>query len=241
MKMEKRELAEVVKQQQYFETVEAPSPEQDLGTREMGPLYPFLISGGTNTERYYFTHINSTTDYKFNIRPEYFGNESSYPEIFPERIKNIIRDNVGAKVFCVFDMDTVFCNETNKDRHNAFVEEIKEELDNETVVLCPSMPSIEYWFLLHFENKTDLIKSCGTKMQKLLSPYMSPYFPFANKKLINLLKDKKYIASQDWVVKLCADGKLYDAIKRAEENIKAAIEANDLENQSYSYVYKVFK
>ena len=80
--MEEKELAEVVEQQQYFEAVPAPSPEEDEGTRDMRPLYPFLISGGTNTERYYFTHINDTTEYKFNIRPKYFGNESSYPEIF---------------------------------------------------------------------------------------------------------------------------------------------------------------
>ena len=239
--MEERELAEDIKQQQYFEAVPAPSPEKDEGTREMGPLYPFLISGGTNTERYYFTHINDTTEYKFNIKPEYFGNEASYPEIFPERIKDIIKKNADAKVFCVFDLDTVYCNETNQKRHKDFVEYIKDEINNGSVILCPSMPSIEYWFLLHFEDYTDLIKSCGTKMQKLLSPHMAPYFPFANKKLINLLKDRKYIATPDWVVKLCADGKLDTAIKRAEDNIRKAEEAGDLENQSYSYVYKVFK
>lgn len=239
--MEERELAEAIKQQQYFEAVPAPSPEKDEGTREMGPLYPFLISGGTNTERYYFTHINDTTEYKFNIKPEYFGNEASYPEIFPERIKDIIKKNADAKVFCVFDLDTVYCNETNQERHKDFVEYIKDEINNGSVILCPSMPSIEYWFLLHFEDYTDLIKSCGMKMQKLLSPHMAPYFPFANKKLINLLKDKKYIEKPDWVINLCAGGKLDTAIKRAEDNIKAAEEAGDLENQSYSYVYKVFK
>ena len=44
-----------------------------------------------------------------------------------------------------------------------------------------------------------------------------------------------------WVKNLCSNGKLDNAIKRAEDNINAAIEADDLENQSYSYVYKVFK
>lgn len=239
--MKERELAEDIKQQQYFEAVPAPSSGKDEGTREMGPLYPFLISGGTNTERYYFTHINDTTDFKFNIRPKYFGNESSYPEVFPERIRDIIKNNVGAKVFCVFDLDTVYSNTTNQKRHKKFVEGIKGEIDSGSVLLCPSMPSIEYWFLLHFENYTDLIKSCGTKMQKLLTPYMATYFPSANKKLLNLLKDKKYIESPDWVISLCKDGKLDTAIKRAEANIKAAEEAGDLENQSYSYVYKVFK
>lgn len=78
-----RELAEDIKRQQYFEAVPTPEPEQDEGTRELGVLYPFLISGGSNTERYYFTHINDTTEYRFNIRPRYFGDESSYTEAFP--------------------------------------------------------------------------------------------------------------------------------------------------------------
>ena len=159
--MEERELAEVVEQQQpYFEAVPAPSSGEDEGTRDMGPLYPFLISGGTNTERYYFTHINDTTDYKFNIFPKYFGNEASYTEIFPERIKDIIKNNAGAKIFCVFDLDTLFCNETNKDKHKAFEDNLKQEIDSGIVVLCPSMPSIEYWFLRSEEHTSELQSQC---------------------------------------------------------------------------------
>ena len=44
-----RELEENVEQKPYFEAVQMPSPETDEGTREMGELYPFLISGGSNT------------------------------------------------------------------------------------------------------------------------------------------------------------------------------------------------
>lgn len=44
-----------------------------------------------------------------------------------------------------------------------------------------------------------------------------------------------------WVENLCADGKLALAIERAEKNIAAAVEAGKLEEQSYSFVYKVFK
>ena len=115
--MEERELAEVVEQQQFFEAVPSPSPEEDEGTRDMGPLYPFLISGGTNTERYYFTHINDTTGYKFNIFPKYFGNEASYTEIFPERIKDIIKNNAGAKImnsdYMYFDTGNLNYYQTN--------------------------------------------------------------------------------------------------------------------------------
>lgn len=239
--MEERELAEVVEQQQYFAAAPAPSIEEEVGTRDMGPLYPFLISGGTNTERYYFTHINDTTEYKFNIKPKYFADESNYTEAFPKRIKEILDANTGAKIFCVFDWDTIHGDEAKIKKHEDFEKQFKTEISNGSVTICPSMPSIEYWFLLHFEDYTGLIKSCGKKMQKLLSPHMAPYFPSANKKLINILKDRKYIEKPDWVINLCSDGKLDTAIKRAEENIEAAEESGDLNKQSYSYVYKVFQ
>lgn len=78
-------------------------------------------------------------------------------------------------------------------------------------------------------------------MQTLLTPHMMPYFPESKKKLLNLLKSEEYIKEPKWVEKLCADGKLDIAIKRAEDNINATITAGKLENQSYSFVYKVFK
>lgn len=240
--MEKRELRETIEQKRFFEAVPASAlPEQDEGKRDMGPLYPFLISGGKNTERWYFAHINDITDYKFNIIPKYFGDESGYTEVFPNRIKSILKKNADAKIFCVFDWDTIFDNETNQEKHRVFEEELQSEIENGTVILCPSMPSIEYWFLLHFENHTDLIKSCGKKLQSLLSSHMMPYFTGSDKKLLNLLKDNNYIKNGEWVKNLCADGKLQLAIQRAEENINAAIKNGNLDNQSYTYVYKLFK
>ena len=242
--MKERELGETIEQKRFFDAVPAsPLSEQDEGKRDMGPLYPFLISGGTNTERWYFVHINDITDYKFNIIPKYFGDESNYTEVFPKRIKGILEKNIDAKVYCVFDWDTIFNNDDNLKKHKAFENEIQADIDNGKVILCPSMPSIEYWFLLHFQNYTELIKSCGRKLQSLLTPHMMPYFPNSNKKLLNLLKDEDYIGKdkKHWVENLCADGKLELAIQRAENNINTAKENNDLDNQSYTYVYKLFK
>ena len=68
-----------------------------------------------------------------------------------------------------------------------------------------------------------------------------PYFIGSDKKLLNLLKDESYIENGEWVKELCADGKLQLAIQRAETNINKAIENGDLDNQSYTYVYKLFK
>lgn len=238
--MEERELAEVVEQQQHFEAVPAPSPEEDEGTRDMGPLYPFLISGGTNTERYYFTHINDTTEYKFNIRPKYFADESNYTEAFPKRIKEILNANTDPKIFCVFDWDTIYGIDAKIKKHEDFEKQFRTEIDNGNVVICPSMPSIEYWFLLHFEDKTDLLKDYRA-ISNILAPYIKPCFADPTKNLKKLLKQEKYLQDSTWVKNLCSDGKLDAAIKRAEDNIKAAEEAGDLANQSYSYVYKAFK
>ena len=59
--------------------------------------------------------------------------------------------------------------------------------------------------------------------------------------MLNVLKSEDYVKDSSWVVKLCENGKLDDAIQRAEDNIKAAEATGDLEKQSYSFVYLLFK
>lgn len=64
--MESRELKDP-KEARYFAPA-APVDDAGEGTREMSPLAPFVVSGGKNTERYYFTHISAVSDkYKFNL------------------------------------------------------------------------------------------------------------------------------------------------------------------------------
>ena len=234
-----RELAEGVERQQYFKTAQIPVSVPEEGTREMGELYPFLISGGSNTERYYFTHINDLTAHKFNIRPRYFGDESSYTTVFPRRIHEILGANHDAKVFCVFDWDAVYGNEARLKNHRKFEEELKVEIATGRVVLCPSMPSIEYWFLLHFADYTRFLRDYRA-VSNVLGPYIKPCFPNPKKGLKSLLKQRKYLEDSTWVKNLCAEGKLNVAIERAEKNIKAAVEAGELAKQSYSFVYMAF-
>ena len=80
--MGKKELGKDI-EQQYFEAVPTPLAEIYESSRDM-EVYPFVISGGKNTEHYYFKHISERTDYKFIIKPEYFGDESNYTEVFPK-------------------------------------------------------------------------------------------------------------------------------------------------------------
>ena len=220
----------------------------DEGQRELNPLLPFIVSGGKNTERYYFNHISKLTKYKFNIEPKFCGDESSFAEVFPQRIDNILKNNIDAIVYCIFDYETIQQNSTCLKKYREFEQKYKH---NSNVIICLSMPCIEYWFLLHFKNYIGLIKD-NAKVIGHLAIYMKQYFDTkiqdkectykkVDKKFSGKLKSHKYLEDPSWVEKLCADGKLDLAITRAEENIRKAIEANDLGNQSYTYVYRIFK
>lgn len=233
--MAKRELKDTV-ENQYFNggSIQIPGEE---GTREMNPLCPFIISGGENTERYYFKHISRVTPFKFNIKPEYFGNESQYVVRFSEIVDEIMqRNGEDARIYCVFDLDTIIGNKKREDSLREFKRRVKGK-----ATLCPSMPSIEYWFLLHFEDCCKLLKGWRDISNKL-APYIRGYFPQSKGvSLKKLLKSEKYVKDSIWVEELCKDGKLELAVSRAEKNIEAARNAGNLEDQSYSFVYLVFK
>lgn len=104
------------------------------------------------------------------------------------------------------------------------------------------MPCFEYWFLLHFINHTALLKNYP-KVTNLLSPYMKGCFPaaFSSVKFKKLMKSEKYLTDAVWVENLCSGGKLDDAVSRAESNLQAAIANGELEQQSYTKVYKMFR
>lgn len=242
--MAERELSPEKKSPPYFEKGDFPEEYAEEGSRIIGPLAPYVISGGLNTERWYFTHINDTTDYKLNITPKYFRDEANYTEAFPMRIKKILDKNPDAKIFCVFDWDTIYNDESQDHKllkkHLAFEKEFSEEIMSGNLVLCPSMPSIEYWFLLHFEDTDILMKNFG-RVAGRLAPYMRKLLPYNDKKFSKIIKGEKYLKDSHWVESLCAEGKLENACKRAQAYISKACINGNLEDHSYSYVYKIFK
>lgn len=195
----------------YFTPTELPSIESDDGTRDMFPLAPFVVSGGRNTERYYFVHVNDLSEkYKFNIRPKYFGDESAYTEVFPQRIKEILSKNADAKIFCVFDMDTVYKHNL-QGKHKLFVASLQSEIASGQVVLCDSMPSFEFWLLLHFVDYEGLLKDYPEVSQEL-AQYIKPYFEDSTKGLKKLLKSEKYLHDSIWVERLLKEGRIEQAL-----------------------------
>jgi hypothetical protein len=222
----------------YFQPKEEAVPDINDGTRDMFPLAPFVVSGGRNTERYYFVHVNDlSAQYKFNIRPKYFGDESAYIEVFPTRIKEILSKNTDAKVFCVFDMDTVVKYGLQA-KHQEFVASLSKEIESGQVVLCDSMPSFEFWLLLHFVDYEGLLKDYP-EVSQVLAPYIKPYFEDSTKGLKKLLKSEKYLQDSTWVKRLLDEGRLEQAVERAKACIKRATSENGL--QSYSNVFKAFE
>lgn len=240
-----RKLSDDNKPNLYFQQIDTGHFEEKQATRDLAPSFPFIISGGEITEYQYFLGISKYTTYKFDVNDNYFGLESKYYDIFPEYIENnILSGNSEALIFCVFDWDTIYRGQTKREKHEAFlskIDAIRVKFPNCKIVICPTMPSIEYWFLLHFTNTDDLFVSCG-KVNNRLSPLMKDFcFPNANISLGKILKKGEYLSDLLWVQKLCADGKLETAIQNAKANIKAAETAGDLDKHSYSYVYQVFK
>lgn len=235
--MASRELKDTYEAHYFAPSATSPE-EKDEGIRDMFPLAPFVISGGRNTERYYFVHVNDlSARYKFNIRPKYFGDESAYMDVFPQRIKDILRKNAGAKIFCVFDMDTVY-KYGMMDKHKEFVASLSKEIKSGQVVLCDSMPSFEFWLLLHFVDYEGLLKNYSEVSQEL-APYIKPYFEDSTKNLKKLLKSEKYLQDSNWVRRMLDEGRLEQAVERAKVCLSRALKEEG--QHSYSNVFKIFE
>jgi len=83
--------------------------------------------------------------------------------------------------------------------------DIRKKYKKEDVLFVNSMPSIEYWFLLHYE-KTN--KFFGTS--KAVTQDLIKYIPAYK-------KEKQYLEKDKWVLHLCEDGKMELAYRRAKQ------------------------
>lgn len=172
------------------------------------------ILGEGLTEQYYFTHIRTLFDFHYTIKPYYFS-VTSLAEM-DRKISEAIAD--GGFAIAVFDADVSSRNEVEKKK----LESIRKKYaKKKNVILCDSMTSIEYWFLLHFENTNRYFKDAAATEQEL------------KKHILDYEKKVKFLQNIKWVAELCADEKLETAINRAK--------AFDHSGESYSDVYKAFE
>lgn len=172
------------------------------------------IIGEGITEQYYFTHIRTILGYHFTIKPYYFS-VTSLVEI-DKKIAESIQD--GGFAIAVFDADVANRNDVEKKKLYSIRKKYSKK---KNVLLCDSLTSIEYWFLLHFENTNKFFKDSAATEAEL------------KKHIPDYEKKKKFLQNVKWVEDLCAEGKCAKATHRAAEF--------GMEGESYSNIYKAFE
>ena len=171
------------------------------------------IIGEGATERYYFTHLKRLRGYNYVCKPRNFT-EQTFDEM-NKQIERVLADN-GIAV-CVFDADVTRTRPVEK----AKFEDMKRKYeDNPAVILCDSMPSIEFWFLLHYLN-TNRYFATSDDVIDALHRYM-PKFS----------KHQSFLSKEAWVSELLADNRINTAIANAN--------TIGMKGESYSRLPKLF-
>ncbi|MCI6876952.1 MAG: RloB family protein [Parabacteroides sp.] len=172
-----------------------------------------VIIGAGITERWYFSHMQSLYDLKVKIRPRYFGNESIFT--LEKLIKQVL-DNEGLAIV-VFDTDVSTWNESENKKLSALRQKYSK---HKRVILCESMPSIEFWFLIHFINTNRFFGTSKSVIAELVK--FIPKFD----------KNESFLSNKKWVDDMCQDGRLINACRRAKQL--------GSEGESYSNLWKAF-
>ena len=172
------------------------------------------IIGEGATERIYFTNLRRLKGYRYTCKPRNFT-EQSLDEI-QKQVDRVLADR-GIAV-CVFDTDITRYNPTERAKFEALCQKYKDRKD---VIICDSMPSIEFWFLLHYLN-TNRYFATSDDVIDVLHKYIPDFS-----------KQEKFLSKEKWVADLLADHRLETAIQRAQ--------AFGTEGESYSNLPKAFE
>lgn len=169
------------------------------------------VIGEGLTERWYFEHLRTIKGYRYDCKPRFFSRQS-YEEM--EKLIDWGIQNGGIAV-CVCDADIT---RTNEERHKKFKDMKSRYTKNDRVLICDSMPSIEFWFLIHYVNTSRYFKDSNAVIN-VLKRYNQGYE-----------KTGSFLEKLSWVADLCSDNHLKEACSRA-----ALLAPGD---ESYSEIYR---
>ena len=125
-------------------------------------------------------------------------------------------DNEGLAIV-VFDTDVSTWNESENKKLSALRQKYSK---HKRVILCESMPSIEFWFLIHFINTNRFFGTSKSVIAELVK--FIPKFD----------KNESFLSNKKWVDDMCQDGRLINACRRAKQL--------GSEGESYSNLWKAF-
>ena len=169
------------------------------------------VIGEGLTERWYFEHLRAIKGYRYDCKPRFFAHQS-YEEMM--KLIDCVLQNEGIAV-CVCDADITRDNEERRKK----LLEMKANYAKETrVLICDSMPSIEFWFLIHYINTRRYYKDSDV-VSKVLRKFITGYE-----------KNGPFLEKQNWVAEMSTDARQSDACKRAA--------LLGPQNESYSEIYK---
>ena len=182
-------------------------------TKNIKEVRPTIIGAGI-TEQWYFTHLQSLFGLKIKIRPRYFGHETM--NLLAKRIEQVLSEE--GKAVVVFDTDVTTWDDMEKKR---FKQLKKKYAKNGNVVICDSMPSIEFWFLLHYVDTSRSFPTSKSVITQLV------------KYITNFDKTDSFLRNKKWVESMSSDGKLRQAYERAKASVAR--------EGSYSNVWKAIE
>ena len=168
-----------------------------INTRETRRPKKRVVGAGI-TEFWYLKHLKPLLELDFELKPRFFGDESV------ANINSLIEESLGdgAPVICFYDEDVKQWNHVEAQRIKCLHDKYDK---NENVTLACSMPSIEYWFLLHYENTNRHLRTSDNAINAL-----KKYIPQFEKK-------ENFLKHESWVDELIADCKMDVAMQRAEK------------------------
>lgn len=182
--------------------------------RAQRKIHPTIIGAG-KTEQFYFSHLKEIYDLKMQVKPRYFGNEDIF--YLRKRVADVV--DGGGIAIVVFDVDLSARDANVKEQYDRFRAEYSR---NPNVVFCESMPSIEYWFLLHYVNCNRHFSTSKSVVDVL------------RKHLADYDKTEAFLNRTKWVEELCGNDRMslaYDRAKTPDEfrlsytNVWKALEA----------------
>ena len=184
-----------------------------VNTQKSRNPIPVIIGAGI-TEQWYFTHLQNLLNLRIRIRPRFFGTENIHE--LDKKIAQVISE--GAIAVCVFDADTAEFSETEAKKVDALKRKYANKKD---VVLCDSLPSIEYCFLIHYED-TNRHFANSHVAEVALRSY-----------IYNYEKKEIFLKNSKWVADMISENKMDNAIVRAK--------AYENSGGSYSRIYKAIE
>jgi hypothetical protein len=158
----------------------------------------FVVLGDGQTEQYYLKHLKEIKGYDYSIRPRFFN--SITIELAESIIDELITGGCDRIVY-ITDYDTI----VKQKKLSKYIRIIKKYRKLCFVLICESMPSIEFWFLLHYVKTTKIFMSADEVIIEL------------KKQMPEFSKQRTFLENSRWVEDLLSDGKLEVAKQHASE------------------------